>query len=442
MAIVRSAMALAVGLCISGSVRSQTVTVAEAPKVNDCYRLAMSMKLTGEMIVVQDGKPATLKLAASAEHRFCERVLALNASSSLPTKVARQYDEARAVITVEGAANPRSLRSDRRLIVAQRPNDVLLCYAPAGSLTREELDTVSEQFDTMALAGLLPRKSVALGDTWKIDNAAAQAICLFDGLVSQDLAGKLIDVKDGTAVFSVTGSAKGIELGAQVSVKITATGRFDLAKQRLAALEWKQTDTRDQGPASPAVNVESIVSISREPTAEPKELSDIALVGVPQGFDVTEALKSVTVRDVKNRFELACNRDWQVTGQTESHLVLRLIDRGEFVAQATITPWQKMPAGQHTDAKSFRESMIGSPGWVFEEALQEGEMPNQSNGRWVYRFAARGQMENIAVLQIFYLVAGSNGDQAVVAITFKPAQASKLAARDALLVDGLEFGAK
>ena len=138
---------------------------------------------------------------------------------------------------------------------------------------------------------------------------------------------------------------------------------------------------------------------------------------------------------------MACSRDWQVTGQTESHLVLRLIERGEFVAQATITPWQKSEPGTHTDAKSFREAMIASPGWAFEEVVQEGEMLGQASGRWVYRLAARGQMDNISVLQVFYLVAGPKGDQAVVAITFKPAQAAKLGARDVLLVDGLSFGA-
>jgi hypothetical protein len=118
-----------------------------------------------------------------------------------------------------------------------------------------------------------------------------------------------------------------------------------------------------------------------------------------------------------------------------------LIDRGEFVAQATITPWQKSEAGKHTDGKTFRDAMIASSGWTFEDVVQEGEMPNSTNGRWTYRFAARGQMDSIAVLQVFYLVAGPNGDQAVVAITFKPAQAAKLGARDVLLLDGLSFPA-
>jgi hypothetical protein len=438
----RAQFALAAALLLGSSVQAQPVMLAEDSKVNDCYRLALTMKLTGEMVVVQDGKPATLKLAASAEHRFDERVLTVDGSRDVATKVARYYADARAAVTVDGAMNPRTLRPERRLIVAQRPTDALLCYSPSGNLTREELEIVSEHFDTLALGGLLPKKSVAVGDSWKLGDAAVQALCLFDGLVSQDLAGKLVDIANGAAVFTVTGSAKGIELGAQVAVTISATGRFDLATKRIAALQWKQSDVRDQGPASPAVNAETIITIAREVSTEPKELSDIALVGVPRGFEAPDSLLRLTVRDVKGRLAVACSRDWQVTGQTESHTVLRLIERGEFVAQATITPWQKAEPGKHIDAKMFRDAMIASPGWSLEEVLQEGEMPGQPAGRWVYRLAARGQMESISVLQVFYLVAGPLGDQAVIAITFKPAQAAKLGARDVLLVDGLEFPVK
>jgi hypothetical protein len=435
-------VSMAVVFVAASAVRADSIPLVESIKPDEISKISLTMKLNGEMVVVQGGKTSNLKLTASAEHRFRERVLAVQSSGPLPTKVARYYDDARAVINVDGGANPRTLRSERRLIVAQRPSDTLICYSPSGSLTREELDTVSEHFDTLALTGLLPGKSVAIGDTWRISEPVVQALCQFDGLVSHELTGKLSEVKDGTAIITVSGSAKGIELGAQVAVKIAATARFDLAKKRLAALEWKQSDVRDQGPASPAVTAETIVTISRESISESAELSEAAIAAVPQGFEIPDSLLRLVVSDVKRRFTIACSRDWQVTGQTEAHLVLRLIDRGEFVAQATITPWERAEAGKHTDGKAFREAMVAAPGWTFEELLQEGEIPDQHSGRWIYRVAARGQMDGIAVLQLFYLVAGPKGDQVVVAITFKPAQANKLGIRDAQLLDGLEFSGK
>lgn len=423
----------------AGAARAETYPLAETPQSGDCFAIKLSLNLSGELSVSQEGEPVKLKLGSQAEHRFHERVLAVQKDGPLVTKAARYYADARAAISVDGNNSPRTLRDDRRLIVAQRPQDALVCYCPQGPLTREEVETVSEHFDTLALAGLLPGKAVAVGDTWKVGNAAAQAVCLFEGLVEADLTGKLTDVKNGVAVITISGTARGIELGAQVKLTVTATGKFDLAQKRLVALEWNQKDDRDQGPASPAAKAESTVTLTRTPAEEPKELADVALAGVPQGFDVPAPLTLVPIRDAKGRFELNAGRDWQVVSQTDARLVLRLLDRGDFVAQATVTPWQKAEAGQHADPKDFREQMLGSPGWQAEDVLQEGDLPNQPAGRYVYRLTARGEMDGVKVVQCFYLVAGPKGEQVVVAFTLKLTQVGKLGARDMILVDGLEI---
>jgi hypothetical protein len=439
MAVTRSAAGFVLAILICGPAAAQTYPLTEAPQANDSFALHLSLKLTGEMTVVQEGKPVKLKLAAQAEHGFRERVLGVQKDGPLVTKAARYYDDARAAITVDGATSPRALRPDRRLIVAQRPQDSLVCYCPQGPLTREELETVSEHFDTLALAGLLPGKDVAIGDTWKVGNPAAQALCLFEGLVDNDLTGKLTEVKAGAAIIAVTGTARGIELGAQAKVTVTATVTFDLTRKRLTAVEWKQKDDRDQGPASPVVVVETTTTVTRKPIEEPKELTDVALASVPQGFEVPQALTLISIHDAKGRFDLTACRDWQVVSQTDSRLVLRLLDRGDFVAQATVTPWIKVDAAAHMDVKDFREQMLASPGWQAEDVLQEGDLPNQPAGRYVYRLTARGEMDGVKVVQCFFLVAGPKGDQVVVAFTLKLTQVNKLGAKDMVLVDGLEL---
>jgi hypothetical protein len=434
-----SSSVVVLSVLAAGAARADTYPLAETPQSGDCSAIHLTLKLTGELSVSQEGEPVKLKLATHAEHRFHERVLAVQKDGPLVTKAVRYYADARAAISVDGNNSPRTLRDDRRLIVAQRPQDALLCYCPQGPLTREEVETVSEHFDTLALAGLLPGKPVAVGDSWKVGNAAAQDLCLFEGLVETSLIGKLTEVKGGEAVIAITGAVRGIELGAQVKLTVTATAKFDLTQKRIVSVEWNQKDERDQGPASPAATAESTVTLTRAPAEEPKELTDVALAGVPQGFDVPGPLTLIPIRDAKGRYELNAGRDWQVVSQTDSRLVLRLLDRGDFVAQATVTPWQKAEAGQHADAKEFREQMLGSPGWQAEDVLQEGDLPNQPAGRYVYRLTARGDMDGVKVVQCFYLIAGPKGDQVVVAFTLKLTQVGKLGARDMILVDGLEI---
>ncbi len=421
-----------------GMAGAQTYPLAETSAANDCARYTLRMQLSGEMVVVQEGRSSSLKLVSQAEHRLRERILAVDKAGA-PVKAVRIYDAAVATISVDGTPTMRGLRNDRRLTVAQRVNDELVCYSPQGPFTREELENVSEHFDTLAFTGILPGREVKVGETWKPSNATVLGLCQFAALVANELECKLDGVKDGAAVIAVTGKAKGIELGASVSVTVTATARFDLLKKRLVSLEWKQTDKRDLGPASPAVNAETTVKIERETIDEPKELSDVALVSVPPGVEVPPALTLLTIREVRGRFELSASREWQLVGQTDRHMVLRLIERGDFVAQATVTPWEKVEPGQHTDPAKFREMMMASPGWTPEDVMQAGEAQNQPAGRFVYRVTARGTMGDAKIVQAFYLVANSRGEQAVVTFTLKQSQLAKLAARDQLLVDGLEI---
>src|SRR5262249_8787549 len=151
----------------------------------------------------------------------------------------------------------RTLRPERRLLVAQQLKGQGLVYCPAGPLTRTEMELTSEHFDTLSLPGLLPAKAVQVGDTWKVANEAAQFLCCFEGLSTQDCRGIVGAVEDKPARVAVSGRAPGSEGGALVKLTVQASYQFDLAGKRLVALEWKKKEERDQGPASPATTVET-----------------------------------------------------------------------------------------------------------------------------------------------------------------------------------------
>jgi hypothetical protein len=395
------------------------------------------MTLKGEIRVSTEAKPSSLPLQAHAEHDFPERILAVN-SKGLPEKSARIYEIAKAVITVGGDRTEHTLRPDRRVQVAQRHNDQALTYAPTGPLTREELSLTSEHFDTLTLTGLLPQKEVEVGATWKISDAVAQGLCSFEGITAQDLACTLEKVDGQIAHVSVKGSASGIDQGAMVKLTIDARYEYDLAKHRLVSLVWQQIDERDQGPASPASSEESTTKLTRAVIEQPANLSDVALVSVPDGFDPPLPMTQLYYRDAKSRFDLVYAREWLTVSQTDEHLVMRMLDRGDFVSQVTLTPWSKARPGEHLSGEAFQKQMEKVPGWEQSDVLQVGEVP-ADGGRWIYRISALGQLDGVKVLQNFYLVAGPGGAQVVLAFTMTQAQAEKLAARDLALAGSIDF---
>jgi hypothetical protein len=414
---------------------AQTCSVAEPIKAGDCFNVRLEMTLKGKLHIQKNGTASDLPLEAAGSHAFDERILALG-TSNLPEKSARRYTAARAIIQVASDRSERTLRPERSLLVAQRVKDQTLVYCPAGGLRRSELELTSEHFDTLALPGVLPGKDVQAGDTWKLANSVAQGLCNFEGLTEHTLTGKLESVSNGVANFSISGTASGIDEGAMVKLSVEATGHFDIASKRLTTLEWRQKDEREQGPVSPASTVETTTKVERKAIDQPNNLSDVALVSVPDK-EPPSAMLNLECADVKGRFELMHPREWQIVSQTPDHVVLRLVERGDFVAQATITPWKSAEKGQHLSPEAFKDAMNSTPGWEPERELQANEVPADGDGRWIYRLSEQGQLDSVAVVQNFYLIAAPSGEQVVVAVTMTPKQADKLGARDLTLVASL-----
>jgi hypothetical protein len=427
----------------AGLVNGQTVQLAEILPARDCTRLEMRTVIEGERFYPGDGEKKAQKIRVTADHRFVEKVLATHDQTGLAARVARQYEGIKSSLELGGQSVPtQGVRADRAIVVAQRSDDGLLVYSLGGPLTREELDLVGGHFDTLCLTGLLPGKNVAVGDTWKISNASAVGLCMFEGLESHDLTAKLEAVDGDEARISVTGSAKGIDSGALVELNVTASATFDLTRKKIVQLEWKQKDQRGLGPISPEFQGTATVTLKRTPIDEPKTLTDAALESAPPGFDVPAAMLAIEFADPQGRFRMTHPRDWRLTGMTPQQATFRLIDRGDFVAQATITPIEKAAPGQHLDAAKFKADALASPGWSAESVLDEGEIKSGAPGRFVYRVSATGETDGIKVVQCFFLVAGPEGDQLAVAFQTRQQQLTKLGARDLTFVETIEFHQK
>jgi hypothetical protein len=426
-----------VAVIAAGPGQAQTYSLVESPRVGDCFRVHIDMALSGELRVNRDGKQVPLKLEALATHDFPERLLNVGADG-LADKAARYYETAKATVTLDKDVSERFLRTERRLMVAERSNGRFLLYCPAGTLTRDELDLTGDHFDTLALTGLLPGKAVAVGESWKLPNSVVQALCSFEGLTEQNIECKLEEVQNEAARFSVKGTSSGIDLGAQVKLIVDAICVFDLQSHKITRIDWKQKDDREQGPVSPASSLHTTVRLNRNAVEQPSVLSDVALVSVPDGFGPPEPLTQLEYRDQKNGFAMQYNREWQTVSQSDEHVVLRLLDRGEFVSQVTLTPWTKAEEGKHLTPEEFRQAMSDTPGWQPEEEVQAGEVPGDKD-RYIYRISSVGQLEGSKVMQNFYLVAAPDGRQLVLVFTLAPKQVDRLGTKDLMLAAGTHF---
>jgi hypothetical protein len=436
MAAWRTLASAVVALAWATTTQAQTYDLTEAPPADGTTRVQVKMILEGKVKVFQEGQAVTLNQAATASHEFVERVKKAG-PDGLPVTAARLYQTARVSIRVGEDKTERTIRPERSLIVAQRSKDTLIAYCPKGALTREELETI-DHIDTMSIPGLLPGKKVNAGETWKVTNSVAQCLCHFDGLTEQDLTCKLESVTGNVAYVTFGGTATGIDLGASIKLTVRGNYRFDQASRRLTQFQWEQKEERDQGPASPGSQGEVTFGVTRTVTDSVPGLSDIALAVAPLDQDPPPArVTNLEHRDAKGRYELTHARDWTLVANDGPFLILRLMNRGEFVAQATIRPWKKADAGTHVAPDDFRAEMQAAPNWEQEKELSAEELKADAKGYWIYRVCSQGQLNDLEVMQYFYLVAGPSGEQVLITFTITPSQASKLESRDLDLVRGL-----
>lgn len=438
--LIRLSVVVGVGMGASvPNVRADVWALVESTPAGDCLQVQIDSQVQGTMQVVREGKRVELPVQAESQQRFVEKIL--DDPTDANGRVARYYHRCALSHSVAGQQIQRVLSDARRLLivprnVAQRQD----CYCPNGPLTRDELELVAEHFNTLALVGLLPGRAVEPGPAgaWPIPNSVVLALCQFEGLIEHNLKGQLDSITDGKAHFNVTGRAIGIDLGAKVEITINAQCEYDVLSKRLVRVEWSQRDQREQAPASPAMALQVKTTIKRQPLeSEPSELSSVALAAVPSGA-VPESLLQLCEQESAGRFRLTHSRDWHLVARTNNHTVLRLMEKGNLLAQATITPWKKALPGEHLTPEQFRHLASEAPGWQVEEVLEDGPIASNSQ-RYIYRHSLRGVLEGLKVVQTYYLIANPTGEQAIVTFTMRPGAMAQVGERDLALINALEL---
>ena len=260
---------------LSASIASaQSVNLTEAPLANRCVRNELTMELEGKIIVRQQDKEQTFPHKANAKHVFLERYLEVNGATAI--RSARHYLTAEGTVTFNNdETTKRSLRNERRFLVVHCTKDRLTVFSPNGAMTRTEME-VTEHLDTMAVAGLLPGKSIDIGKSWSVPNPVVAALCDLEGITEQNLEGTLEKIDGNLAHIKIVGKAQGINLGAQVGMLVNARCEFDVKAQCLTFLEWKESDDRRQGPVSPALSADVVLKLTRTPIEEPEQLNKFA----------------------------------------------------------------------------------------------------------------------------------------------------------------------
>jgi hypothetical protein len=388
----------------------------------------------GKLKLNADGQEVKhVAVKADAELTYVERLLEQRNHSS-DFRAGRLYQTAQARLTLNGSEVENKLRPERQLIIVESNAQHGQLFSPRGPLTREEIELVNVPASEIVPEALLPEKRIAVGDDWKLVDTTAARLLGFDLVSEQDLVCTLDSVKDEVAVISLKGKVAGAVEGVSSDVELKGKLNFDLRKRSISWLTLAFRENRAIGHAQPGFEVLTTVRMVFGPSTS-QELSDAVLAKEKLRSD--SALTRVELRSELGGFTIMHDRRWRVMVERGDLTVLRLIDRGDLIAQCNITPRPPLDNRETVTIEAFQDDVRRVLGKNAEQIVEAGE--EHGEGRQILRVVVAGKVGDVPIQWTYYHVAEAGGRRASLVFTIESSLLERFASIDRDLLDSFQF---
>ncbi|MEX0679567.1 MAG: hypothetical protein WD063_21010 [Pirellulales bacterium] len=401
----------------------------------DLARVQIAFQVGGEVnLVADDGETKNLPMSVVANLAYDERVLALDASGR-PAKTVRYYDDARAVIKIDKGGEKPDFHPARRLIIAERTEKgPCQLYCPTAALVREELDLVDLPGGSLVLDDVLPAAPVALGDSWKLADTTLAALLCLDAVGWSDVECVLGEVKDGLADIAAAGSVSGAVGGISTDIQLKIKYKFDVRARRITAFGMLIKEKRAVGHVGPGLDTVAKLIVRITPISASKTLTGEVFRRLPPG--TTPELLELGYVPKGGQFRFQYDRRWYLTSDDPKLAVLRMLDRGELVAQCNLSalPVVKKPV----TLAEFQRDVERSLDKNFGQFKSAAQTVNES-GYAVFRVVVDGTISQLPIEWIYYLVQDRQGHRVSLAFTLEQSLRERFAEADRRVVEALKL---
>lgn len=393
------------------------------------------IEVAGELKVNADGKEVKrLPLEVAAEMAYSERRLEADRADFSHT--VRQYQTAAATIRIQKSETKQSLRDDRRLIAAEVRPDGATLFSPLGPLTREELELLEIPGTTLIPAGLLPSQRVKVGETWKPSDTTTALLVNLDAVLKQDVVCKLDEVEGDVAIISATGKVSGAVGGISSDVELKVKINVNLKQRMITWIAIAMKEDRAVGHAQPGFDTVTRIRLIAAPLKDAPELSQQQLARLP--LVATPGSTLLEMATEKGGYALLQDRRWFVMTDRYDVAVMRLIDRGDLVAQCNVSKLPGLPKGEQLTLEGFQQDVKKSLGKSFAQFLEASEDKNDSGIR-VLRVTVAGLASELPIQWTYFHLSDDRGRRASLAFTLESKLVEKFAGIDRELVSGFRF---
>ncbi len=417
----------------------QQVNLSPRISAGDLQHVKVLFELDGTLTLkAETSGPVTTPVKLKAQMIYDEKVVEpATRVATWPQSTVRSYETAKATIKFrEGEVQP-NLREDRRIVgvSAAKTNNVVL-YSPLGPMSRDELDLIDLPANSALIDGLLPNRTVSVGDTWKLNTDILPAILGLDAISHHTLECTLDRIQDNLAVLHAKGTVTGAAEGVTSEIALAAKFSFDMTRRRVSWFAMSLNERRAVGHAQPGIKATARVQMaiagrSHVPTLDPNVLADLNLTA-------DDASRLLEFSSPTGGFEILIERNWHEMVERQDVSVLRLVDRGDLIAQCNISALPPVDEGEQFTIVEFQQDVKNALEANFGEFVTASESLSDS-GLHIMRVVATGRTSDLSIDWVYYHISNNESRRASCVFTYESELADRFGAADQTLISSFRF---
>ncbi|MFP6612274.1 MAG: hypothetical protein VB835_08160 [Pirellulales bacterium] len=415
---------------------------------SDLENVSVSYEVGGELKIPGEGQSITVPVQVTSELVFQQRFLTIDHEKSpfgqskagrgelVRIGAIRNYDRVKTNLKINERLISPELRPARQLISAVITNGELTLFSPNGTLTRDELDLLSLPADRLVVDLLLPQKSVEVGSRWRHDDKTIAMLLGFDAVNDNGISSELKEVTSRYATIESSGNVTGAIEGVEANIEMKSRCHFDRRSRRIASFQLVTRENREIGHVTPGVSAVAKLKIRIMPRTQSTRLNDSEITGL--SLTPTSALKRCSFSPQHTRFHFHHDRRWHVTEDEKNGTVLRMMDRGDLIAQCNITSVSSASQSKVQSLEQYEKEVKTILGEKFGRLINSRQTEGE-NGQTIYRVEAAGTVSELKIRWQYFLITDVNDRRASAAFTLEEDLADRFGSGGEAVVKTLVF---
>ncbi|HEX3871442.1 MAG TPA: hypothetical protein VHV77_13445 [Pirellulales bacterium] len=413
---------------------AETYEFRSQAKPGTTAHVDLLLEVGGDLKLTEKGNVRALPMSVVAKMQYDERLAELSADGATSMRL---YSTAEATIKLDkGKALKPKLRTDRKAVAVRFAEKHATLVSPAGPLSRDELELIDIPGNTLLVERLLPVEPVAEGQTWTHSEAVMTALLGLDAISQNDVTSVLKEVDAHAARFEMSGTVLGAIDGISATLQLKGRYKFDRHEGRITWFAILIEEKRSIGHVAPGADVVARLQMTIAPTKGPAELAEADVSQLNEAFNPSnEVLEHATI---DGRFRFFYDRRWHIMDETPEAVALRMVDRGDLVAQCNVSLLASVEPQRLPTLAQFQDDIRKSLDKHFTRFLKATE-GTTADGYTVYRTVVEGTASDLPIVWNYYHVADAHGQHAVFAFTLEQDMSERFASVDQAMIGSAQF---